>query len=596
MEPHAQKRRRGLDQEVEPLNASSSASTVATCSPNVLAALSLLAEKAQAVPVEEKTAAECRQLAGHLQVLARQIDLAAQQKLTDGERRLVCYDVGELLGSGTYATVHKVVHKATGQAFALKSIRHDCREKGAAETAHAELKVLRALKAHRHVVSLTDHFETSVMSALVLELATGGEVFARLAHKGPFSEASAAKVVAQVASALEFLHGSYVVHSDIKPDNLLYVSSAPDADVKLADFGLSEFCGGPHRKYVLGLQGSLEYSAPEAVQARRYAHQADVWALGVVLFVLLGGYFPFNPQGKLGPLAVRDRILRGVAAFSREEGGFPDRWSHVSAEARRIICRMLDRDSSTRATATQLLSEPWLVGAAPQAVLPDSDHQLKRFNDARRVWRMAADAVALVARSPKLSAAVFSTSPEMHRLSAGAPAPARALPRAADSAKQELTADAYNELRVTFRAFDEDGSGEIELGELRHAMRALGASDADAEATLRGLDTDRGGSISFDEFATAVAPLYRACTSALRGAFDFFDADGSGFIEKGELEAVLTRLGVASTGGKMAAETLDTIFAAVDHNRDGRVSFEEFVTIFTLDPISRLATTERGVS
>ena len=118
--------------------------------------------------------------------------------------------------------------------------------------------MLKAAGEYRHIVSLVDDFEDARHYFLVLELATGGEVFERVANSGPFSEAAAAKVVCQTLLALEHLHDRHVVHRDLKPENLLYVSAAPDADVKLADFGLAVFCGPPeHPEFVTGEAGTL---------------------------------------------------------------------------------------------------------------------------------------------------------------------------------------------------------------------------------------------------------------------------------------------------------------------------------------------------
>ncbi len=514
------------------------------------------------------------------------------------------YEIGALLGSGSFASVRRALHKSSGKVYAVKQVSKSLSIPGAAEAVATEIKMLRAIGVHRHVVSLIDEFEMPTALCLVLELAHGGEVFERIAEHGAFGEAAAAAIVRQVALALEHVHACHVVHSDIKPENVLYVSDRLDSEVKLADFGLAAFCGGPHTASVTGQRGSLSYLAPEELLTSRFDHAVDLWAVGVMVFVLLGGYLPFDPSQSTDDQTVRKRILAGQPAFTTEQGGYPQQWAHVSSEARALIAQLLESDPAKRLTATRLLATPWVAGKAPTKPLPESDVALKRFNEARRVWRLAADAVALVTRAPH---ATFAATPERGKGahaglapppaggasgggSGGASGDASAASAGAHASPaavsfRDLPAAAKRELHAAFSAFDADGSGTISLRELRQAMHTLGASEADAEAMLEALDRDHDGTISFDEFALATAPLYQASSSALRRAFDFFDVDGSGTIEKRELEIVLTRLGVASDGGRMHKDVLDRIFATADANHDGKVSFGEFIALFAHDAV-----------
>lgn len=540
------------------------------------------------------------------------LTIPEQDSTAVGEARLACYTVSTLLGSGSFASVRRAVLKETGVEYAMKDVSKSLAIPGAKKAVAIEIALLEAVGIHRHVVSLVDHFETKLASHIVLELANGGEVFERIANNGPFTEAAAATVVRQVAAALQHVHAHFVVHSDIKPENLLYVSEAADADVKLADFGLGAFCGGPsHPKTVSGERGSLSYIAPEEIRYAQFDHAVDLWALGVSLFVLLGGYLPFDPTQACDAKTVQDAILQGKPAYTRALGGYPDQWKSVSKEARKVIGRMLDLDPIRRISATQLLAEPWVVGAAPQETLPASDLALKRFNEARKVWRMAADAVGLIARAPHTTAAAYdcatcerdgsggdarggaasSSAASLSKLAAKSTAKLAAM--SPGKPARELPDAARRELQAAFAAFDEDGSGEIELGELRHAMRSLGASEGDAEAMLQTLDVTGSGTVTFAEFAAATAPLYEASSTALRRAFDFFDRDGSGAIEKDELEVVLTRLGVASEGGRMHKDVLNRIFATADANHDGKVSFPEFIALFATEFVDSLSSADR---
>jgi serine/threonine protein kinase len=506
-------------------------------------------------------------------------------------------------------------------AYAVKKVSKSSKVPGAATIAADEIRILKVIGIHRHVAGLVDEFETSTDMCLVLELASGGEVFERVAQNGAFGEAMAAAVVRQLAEGLQHVHARHVIHADIKPENLLYVSTHPDSEVKLADFGLAVFCGGSHPATVKICRGSLSYMAPEIVEKKHWDHAVDLWAVGVLLFVLLGGYMPFDPSNSCHDKKVRDRILRAKPAYTKDSGGYPEQWERVSAAARGVIDKLLEYDPRARLTATGLHREAWVAGGASSEPLPESTRKkLLEFNESRRVWRLAADTIALVTRAPhtaavaaaasglsvssRSSASAPASSPGTRAPPTGSPGRLPALAASAASAASrvirwfspaaapqtaqafsDLPAQAKKELRAAFDRFDADGDGQISLGELHKTMRTLGTSDADAGEMLKSLDEDRDGSLSFDEFARKVAPLYQESSTALRRAFDFFDSDGSGTIEKRELEVVLTRLGVASKGGRMQKEVLDKVFTVADTNQDGKVSFDEFLALFAHEAV-----------
>lgn len=238
------------------------------------------------------------------------------------------YKLGQKIGSGAFAVVRLGTNVVTGENVAVKLIdkRFTTQDMEAKEVA-----LLKSCGSHPHIVALLESFETGGEWGLVLELACGGEVFERLAQQGaPFSERDAAGVVRQVAKALAHCHAKNICHRDVKPENLLYVSSSnanPTLDkgcsgggggiVKLADFGLAEQCGGRVKTgtsdtgggtggnngrtcsslFMTGKVGTLAYMAPEMLQSgsSTYGMQIDSWALGVSLFILLGGYLPFDP-------------------------------------------------------------------------------------------------------------------------------------------------------------------------------------------------------------------------------------------------------------------------------------------------------------
>ena len=206
---------------------------------------------------------------------------------TDGQK----YELGELLGEGAFATVHRAKCVASGVAYAIKLIDKDGTD---LDEAKRERDVLDRIGLHKHIVGLFDCFDQPSNWVLVLELAEGGEVFDRICDGGPFSEADAASVVRQVVLALQHVHGLGVVHRDLKPENLLLVSQAAEAHVKLADFGLASLLGEPPGGEKNEVAGTITYMAPELLGPDALGEGAlpvgpglDVFSLGVILFNLV---------------------------------------------------------------------------------------------------------------------------------------------------------------------------------------------------------------------------------------------------------------------------------------------------------------------
>tara|TARA_B110001469_G_C9605795_1_gene301189 strand:- start:312 stop:839 length:528 start_codon:yes stop_codon:yes gene_type:complete len=165
------------------------------------------------------------------------------------EAALDKYKVGAMLGQGSYALVKSVERKSDGEKFAMKLIDMELSDAG--EVEH-ERKILTLLGQHRHIICLADSFALPGTTAFVMELAEGGDVFDKISSDGPFSEADAADVVRQVTCGLAFIHQAGVVHRDLKPENLLIDSKGV---IKLADFGLAEWCGRGAKPIITEIAG-----------------------------------------------------------------------------------------------------------------------------------------------------------------------------------------------------------------------------------------------------------------------------------------------------------------------------------------------------
>ena len=332
-----------------------------------------------------------------------------------------------------------------------------------------EVSMMKKAGTHRHLVSLVDVVELPDARALVLDLAECGEVFEHICKKGCYSEKDAAAIIRQVGEGLKHLHARGIAHRDLKPENLLLVSAQDHADVKICDLG----CAIAPCSRLDQRVGTPGYAAPEMLDATsKYDERVDVFALGVILFVLLAGYHPFDPAGDASDAVVGKRIKKGDYRFHE------DAWRGISEDARDVVRQLLQVDPARRGSVIALLETPWVAGAASSTPLPEATQaNLKQFNAARRHWGAAIRAAALVGSAPVAAASV----------AAGA------------HLEGPLSEEAIEELREAFDALDVDRTGKVTLAGLRETMGALGHGD-EAVAVFEGCDTHHYGYINFDEF------------------------------------------------------------------------------------------------
>jgi calcium-dependent protein kinase len=197
----------------------------------------------------------------------------------------------------------------------------------------------------------------------VTELCTGGELFDKITA-GVFTENLAAKYMHQLMTAVCYLHNHQVVHRDLKPENLILESSSHEAVLKLIDFGNSLVFRKARRMttFVGTVSPSQSYYLAPEVIAGRYNEKCDIWSCGVILFLMLSGSVPFNGKND-------DQIIENI-----KKGTFTMKsksWTTVSKEAKNLVLRMMRKDSENRPTASEVLSDPWILQRL-QNQLPDN--------------------------------------------------------------------------------------------------------------------------------------------------------------------------------------------------------------------------------
>jgi len=256
------------------------------------------------------------------------------------------YDIKALIGRGSFSRVVRVEHRQSKQPYAIKMID---RLQGK-EVFEAELAVLRRVK-HKYVITLVEVFESRDKVYMVMELATGGELFDRIIAKGSFTERDAIRVMRMVMEGLKYLHSLGITHRDLKPENLLYYHPGHESRILITDFGLSA-----HKRageeYMQTTCGTPEYIAPEILARKPYNSLVDEWAAGVICYIMLSGTMPFDDENRT---RLYRQILTAKYSYTSEN------WKDISSLAKDFIDKLLVLETNERMTAAQALTHAWLV-------------------------------------------------------------------------------------------------------------------------------------------------------------------------------------------------------------------------------------------
>ncbi|XP_069820789.1 calcium/calmodulin-dependent protein kinase type IV isoform X1 [Dendropsophus ebraccatus] len=293
------------------------------------------------------------------------------------------YELESELGRGATSVVYRCRQKGTQKPYAVKMLKKTVDKK----IVRTEIGVLLRL-SHPNIIKLKEIFETPTEISLVLELVTGGELFDRIVEKGYYSERDAADAVKQILEAVAYLHENGIVHRDLKPENLLYATPAPDAPLKIADFGLSKIVDDQvTMKTVCGTPG---YCAPEILRGCAYGPEVDMWSVGIITYILLCGFEPFYDER--GDQYMFKRILNCDYDFVSPW------WDDVSLNAKDLVKKLIVFDPKKRLTTHQALQHPWVTGkAANFAHMDNAQKKLQEFN-ARRKLKAAVKAVVASTR------------------------------------------------------------------------------------------------------------------------------------------------------------------------------------------------------
>lgn len=259
------------------------------------------------------------------------------------------YDLKEELGKGAFSIVRRCIQKSTAQEFAAKIINTKKLSTRDYQKLEREARICRQLK-HPNIVRLYDSIGEENFHYLVFDLVTGGELFEDIVAREFYSEADASHCIQQILEAVRHCHENNIVHRDLKPENLLLASKTKGAAVKLADFGLAIEVNGEQTQWY-GFAGTPGYLSPEVLKKEPYGKPVDIWACGVILYILLVGYPPFWDEDQH---RLYNQIKAGAYDYPSPE------WDTVTTEAKRLIDSMLNINPSRRISAADALKHPWI--------------------------------------------------------------------------------------------------------------------------------------------------------------------------------------------------------------------------------------------
>jgi calcium/calmodulin-dependent protein kinase I len=288
------------------------------------------------------------------------------------------YKVGKQLGEGAFSKVYIVTTKA-GQQFAVKDVLKAKLTREDDLALRDEIGILKAFQ-HPNIIRLYDVYDEPEHYYLITEIMRGGELFDRIVNKTFYNEKEARDVCRILFEALSYCHRNNVAHRDLKPENLLLMSRSNDRDIKIADFGFAKRVTS--EQCLLTQCGTPGYVAPEILHGVAYGTKADMWSLGVITYILLGGYPPFIEQNQR---ELFKKIKKGQYEFH------PEYWGGISSGGKDLISKLLTVHPNKRISANEALRSSWVLGGDSQLEGFDLGNNLEQFRkyNAKRKLKQA---------------------------------------------------------------------------------------------------------------------------------------------------------------------------------------------------------------
>ena len=279
-----------------------------------------------------------------------------------------------MIGGGHFGTVRIATPKQDPTVqYAVKSIlRADIAKD--IKLLEEELAILKTVD-HPNIIKFHQSFIDYRYVHIVMEFCNGGELFDRIVAAHRFNEKRASQIMSQMLRAVKHLHEHGIVHRDLKPENFLMNDTSEDSEVKLIDFGLSKrYSEAKNSQKMHTVVGTPYYVAPEVLKGS-YDKSCDVWSLGIILYVFLCGYPPFEGDNNK---EIFKNVLKSQLVFEDQD------WATVSKEAKDLISKMLEKDPAKRISAEDCCKHPWFqLNHEEESVSSISNNVLTKLKDFR---------------------------------------------------------------------------------------------------------------------------------------------------------------------------------------------------------------------
>jgi hypothetical protein len=271
------------------------------------------------------------------------------RKATDYEDLYKSYEMKDIICKGRYGTIRVGYHKIKKRFVAIKIINKKAMSKEDMENIRNQINILKIV-TDEFVLKLLDIIENESYLYIMTELCKGGDLYSYLNQRSfKISEEKAAKLVYKLAKSVSFLHTLGIIHRDLKPENILMTDMTDDADIRISDFCICKRL--EPNETTKEIVGTLGYMAPEVLMGKEYNFSADVWAIGVIAYLLLTGYLPFDDEQE-DKEVIRKTLFESIPFYN-------DSWKNISSKAKDFIKKILKKDKEERITIEGILSDPW---------------------------------------------------------------------------------------------------------------------------------------------------------------------------------------------------------------------------------------------
>ena len=451
------------------------------------------------------------------------------------------YSPIETIGQGSFGKVFKVRQKLTGNIYAMKLVSKDQEMQNEGNKNFLnEIYILRKL-SHPNILKIYEYFSNDKYWYFVMEYVSGGELYDKICEMNYYDEYKAAIIMKQILSCVSYLNKMGIVHRDLKPENMMMLNNKKnDLEIKLIDFGTATAI--KKGKKLKTKIGSPYYIAPEVLKGS-YGIECDIWSCGIILYILLVGYPPFDGKNTN---EIFDNIQGGELDLKSKD------WLKISNEAKDLIRKLLEKNPKNRISPFDAMKHPWIVKYSNKNININEDENFNKI-------------------SLKNCLQTFSSKQKLHQASV------------AFIVHQMSNTKMVQKLTEIFKELDESGEGLLSKEELKKGYKKFfsdNLTDSEFDEIMKTIDQDKSGQISIEEFLRATVDYENLVSEKnLKYAFEYFDKDHSGFLSPDEIRDVLG----LTEQNEETSKLVNEIIKEVDTNGDGQISYDEFKAMMKLN-------------